>query len=223
MFAFIHVEIRPVNAKTGADVDAARPPGLATVGVSTRGGTVRWEELFDDLEAQVEQADAAELASEVADRTRRELARIRLIDRLRASIGADLVCGTSGAGSVAGRLLDVGPDWLLLGERPHRDSLLPVAAVLSVSGLGARAAEPGSEGKVAARLGLAHALRALARDRSVVTCVLVDGSALSGTLDRVGADFFDLAEHPPGESRRAASVRAVRSVPFGALVVVRSA
>jgi hypothetical protein len=184
---------------------------------------VRWEELFGDLEGQLAQADAAALASEVADRTRRELARIRLVDRLRASTGAELSCRVMGAGAVSGRLVDVGPDWLLLAERQARESLVPTAAVLAVAGLGSRAAEPGSEGEVAARLGLGHALRALARDRAEVSVVLIDGSALSGTVDRVGADFFDLAEHGPGEPRRPATVRAVRSVPFAAVGVVRPA
>ena len=184
---------------------------------------MRWEELFGDLEGQLDQADAAELATEVADRTRRELVRIRLVDRLRGSIGAELVCQVRGAGAVSGRLVDVGPDWLLVAERHGRESLVVAGAVLTVGRLGNRAAEPGSEGEVAARLGLAHALRALARDRAEVSVVLVDGTALTGTLDRVGADYADLAEHPPGEPRRAMTVSGVRSVPFSAIGVVRPA
>jgi hypothetical protein len=188
-----------------------------------QGGPVRWEELFGDLEGQLEQADAAALGSEIADRTRRELARIRLVDRLRAGMGTELVCHVAGAGPVSGRVVDVGADWLLLTARHARESLVPTAALLAVTGLGTRAAEPGSEGEVAARLGLAHALRALARDRAEVSLVLLDGSTITGTVDRVGADFFDLAEHPPGELRRPATVRAVRSVPFAAVGVVRPA
>jgi hypothetical protein len=182
---------------------------------------VRWEELFGDLEAQFDQADAAELSAEVADRTRRELARIRLVDRLRAATGHELSVTVVGGGVLAGALADVGSDWLLLTERVGRDALIPLAVVTGVIGLGGRAAYPESEGSVVKRLRLTHALRAVARDRSPVTCLLVDGSTVTGTIDRVGADFVDLAEHALGEPRRPSAVRAVRSIPLAALAVVR--
>jgi hypothetical protein len=183
--------------------------------------TVRWEALFSDLEAQFEQAEAAGLSAEVADRTRGELARIRLVDRLRAATGRRLVCTVTGGGTVSGRLLDAGPDWILLSEAPGRDAIVPLAVVLSVTGLGHWAAEPGSEGAVAKRLDLRYVLRAVARDRSPVWCALVDGSTVTGTLDRVGADFVDIAEHPFDEPRRPAAVRAMRSIPLTALAIVR--
>jgi hypothetical protein len=46
---------------------------------------------------------------------------------------------------------------------------------------------------------------------------------LTGTIDRVGADYLDLAEHAPDEPRRAGSVRAKRTVPFAAILFVQRA
>lgn len=182
---------------------------------------VRWERLFDDLEARFEEAQRAELAAEVADRTRREVARVRLADRLRGALGHPVSCQALGAGRVEGTLRAVGPEWLLLDEGAGREALLPLPAVLAVSGLGLRSAPPGLEGAVARRLGLGHCLRVVARDRSAVALRLVDGSTVTGTVDRVGADFLELAEHGWGEPRRREDVLGVRTVPFGAVAVLR--
>ena len=183
---------------------------------------MRWQALFDDLEAQLAAADAAELGAEVADRTRRETALLRLVDRLRPAEGHAVAVALGAVGSVRGRLLDSGPDWLLLEEQGAREVLVPLDAVLGVTGLTARAEAPGSEGEVGRRLDLRWALRGLARSRAGVSLVLRDGSVVTGTLDRVGADHVDLAEHAPGEARRPADVRQVRLVPLPALTLVRS-
>jgi hypothetical protein len=184
---------------------------------------VRWEALFGDLEAQAEHLAAAELQAEVADRTRREVGLLRLVDRLREVAGHPLSVTVWGAGAVHGRLLDVGSDWLLLEETGQREVLLPFTAVLGITGLGARSAAPGSEGEIGRRLDLRWALRGLARDRAGVSVVLRDGSSVGGTIDRVGADHLDIAEHAPGEARRAGAVRQVRVVPLPAIALLRSA
>lgn len=183
---------------------------------------MRWDDLFADLDGQLEAALAAELAGEVSDRTRRETALLGLTDRLRPSVGAALSVTCSGAGVLHGRLLDVGVDWLLLEETGRREVLVRSAAVLGITGAGAASEVPGSAGEVGRRLDLRWALRGLARSRAGVQVLLVDGTALAGTLDRVGADHVDLAEHPPGEPRRAAAVRQVRLLPVTALAAVRS-
>ncbi|WP_279581602.1 hypothetical protein [Fodinicola feengrottensis] len=181
----------------------------------------RWERLFADLEDQADALERAEEAAQVGDRVRAEVGDVRLYDRLRAAVGQQLALTVRGAGAVAGALLEVGPDWLLLGEPYEREVLVPFAAVTSVGGLGRHSAAPGSQGRVAARLTLRWALRRLARDRAAVCVFLADGCQLGGTVDRVGADFVELAEHPAGEPRRASAVRGVRAVPLHALALIR--
>lgn len=182
---------------------------------------MRWQALFDDLEAEFEAASRAELDAEVRDRTRREVALLRTVDRLRAATGHPVVVSVP-AGVVRGVLRDTGEDWLLLEEQGPREVLVPLAAVLGVSGLGRRSDVPGSAGELARRLDLRWALRGLVRSRAGVRLVLRDGSVLAGTLDRIGADHLEIAEHPEGEARRPAAVRGVRLVPLGALTLVRS-
>lgn len=183
---------------------------------------MRWDRLFDDLEAQLAAADAAELAGEVSDRTRREVGRLDLDDRAAASVGATLTVGLGAAGTVSGRLSRSGPGWLLLAEAGAQ-LLVCTQSLGWVCGLPALAVDPDGRSPVRARLGLPYALRGVARDRSAVTVVLRDGTSCAGTIDRVGADFLDLAEHAPGEARRAAGVLGARTLALSALAVVRSA
>ena len=182
---------------------------------------MRWDALFAELEAEFEAADALVADAELRDRVRRESARLRLYDRLALARGSELSVHVVGQ-TLRGVLSDVGPDWLLLAEGPARHALVPLTTVSSVTGLGRWSAVPQSEGKVAARLDLGYALRGVARDRSAVSLVLVDGSTCAGTIDRVGADFIEVAEHPAAEARRAEAVIGVRTVPRTALAIVRS-
>jgi hypothetical protein len=165
--------------------------------------------------------EAAELTSEVADRTRREVARFRLVDRLRPTFGHTVTVFTLGGGKIAGTVAGVGSDWLLVAEEHRLEALVPLDAITGITGLGGLTASPGSEGKVAARLTLGYALRGIARDRAAVLVALRDASAVTGTIDRVGADFFEMAEHGPAEVRRTRDIRGVRTVPFAGVSFVR--
>jgi len=183
---------------------------------------MRWERLFADLDAQLAAADAAELAGEVSDRTRREVSRLHLADRARYALGAEVSVGLGPAGVVTGRLEREGPGWWLLAGSAGIDQLVCTDAIAWVSGLPALAADPDAQSVVQARLGLTYALRGIVRDRAPVTVVLRDAATCAGTIDRVGADFLDLAEHAPGEPRRAGAVRSARSIALSAIAVVRS-
>lgn len=183
--------------------------------------SMRWDRLFDDLEAQLSADRDAELVSEVADRTRRERALVGLHERLVAARNGRGICvSVVGLGGLQGAVLDVGSDWLLLRTEPERDQLVPLAAVMWVSGLAGRIAPPSS---VARSFGFGSAVRVLSRDRAVVTLSGVDGGRHTGTIDAVHADAFDLAVHASDVPRRAANVLDVRTVPFAAVAAVTRA
>lgn len=182
---------------------------------------MRWNALFDDLEAQAADLERAERAAEVDERTRAEVGALHVLDRLRAAAGNSLQLHMRGPLQLSGELRRTGPDWALLDEGAGREALVAFGAVLRVSGLGRVSAVPGSAGIVESRLGLRHALRGIARDRSAVRLHLLDGSVLPATVDRVGADFIEVAVHAPGEPRRRSEVREVALVTLSALVAVR--
>lgn len=165
---------------------------------------MRWHDLFADLERQFDAALAAGLDDRTADLTRAERAGVALTDRLRAAVGSDLAVVVRSGLRLDGVLLDAAPTWLLLTGR-GREHLVPVDAVVGVERLGVQAAPPPTE--VVRRLGLAHALRGIARDRSLVRVHHVHAGTVDGRVQAVGADHLDLgvahadSGRPSGELR----------------------
>ncbi len=200
---------------------AAGGPGRATPSArrGAYGDGMRWEALFADMEAQLDAVRAAELAADVADLTRAERATVALTSRLRAAQDTVLTVRVAGGEPVSGIVVEVAEQWLLLADGPRR-ALVPMTAVAAVADLPVTA-QPSAGVHVSRRLGLGHALRALARDRVVVR-VATHGGELVGRLDRVGADHVDLTVG--GEAARARPGAAVTAwtVPIAAIRVVRS-
>jgi hypothetical protein len=183
--------------------------------------SVRWERLFDDLEAQLEAGERDELAAEISDRTRSETARIRLSDRLRQALGVNVELTIAGAGTLSGVVVRVGQGWLLLDTATRPEVLITEPGLFALRGLPVAATDSAAIGAVESRLDLGHVLRAIARDRAALTVMLRDGSSCVGTIDRVGADFVDVAEHAADEPRRASNVTAIRTVAFSAVSLLR--
>jgi len=201
---------------------------------------MRWDHLFDDLESQLEQELGAEEADLGAEEERLRLGRMTLRDRMIAmtragDVSSDgLQLALRGGESVTVAVSTIGRDWLvgeLVGAR-RGSCLVPLAAVSGVlpsPGQLARsvAAEspaespPESALSLSARLGLAFVLRDLCRRRAALDISTTSGQRLHGTVDRVGRDHLDLAEHEPGVPRRAASVGRIRLLPFSELALVR--
>jgi len=183
---------------------------------------MRWDALFEDLEAQLAAEQRLAMESEISERARVEMAGIALIDRLRGGLGGELAVQLSSGMRISGVLAHVGGEWIVLNEAPQQ-WLVPYSAVVSYQGAGRRVLQ---DSGVRARLGLASALRGLARDRADVTVHLTMGMlperALFGVIDRVGKDHFDVAATAAGEARRHANVSSVVTVPFASLAALRS-
>lgn len=180
---------------------------------------MRWEGLFDDLEAQFAAEQRRELDAEIADRTRAERARIPLIERIAASRSARISLSLVVGEGVVGRLVDFGEDWLLLREDVGREVLIPSAAIVGAVGLSDRS----DPAVTARRFRLGYALRALARDRAAVTVTDRSGTQVAGTIDAVGRDWFQMSVHPVDVPRRSGAIRQRRTIPLAALVSVLSA
>lgn len=178
---------------------------------------MRWQELFADLEQQAWSLGRADLEAEVADRTRAEIAKLTLMSRLRAAEGCEVRLRLLGGRLVAGRIEQLGGDWLLVAS--GSEYLVPLRAIVSAEDLAAASVASDAVPVVAGRLPLVVALRALAVDRAAVRFELVDGRAVTGTPDRVGADFVDVAVHDVGEAPRRAAVRRRTTISSPAIAV----
>lgn len=179
---------------------------------------MRWASLFDDLEAEFEAAERDQFEAEVADRVRREVAATSVADRLRAAVGHRVELGLDGGMTVAGTVVRCGADWTLVAVVPAAELLVPMAAVITARGLPLG----GGSDRLAARIRLGVVLREISRDRRPVTVGLRGGEILAGTIDRVGADYLELAEHALDEPRRPAALRGIRLIATAAIACLRS-
>ncbi|MEE2521378.1 hypothetical protein V1639_06145 [Pseudarthrobacter sp. J75] len=183
---------------------------------------MRWDALFEDLEGQMWAEERLSLEAEISERARVESAALVLSDRLRGSLGQHVTAGLVTGALVEGTLAHAGAEALVLNEGRHQ-VLVPYAAVTRYGGLGRLAHVERSTVRKA--LGMASSLRAMARDRSELAVSLLGQEAtpaVYGVMDRVGRDYFDLAVVPRGEARRRDNVSGLWTVPFTALVAIRS-
>ena len=180
---------------------------------------MRWQGLFDDLDGQWAAEERRDRDAEVADRTRAERAGVALVERYAASRDTVLGLWTVTGESLEGTLVDLGADWLLLRDGAGRELLVAASGVTAATGL-SRHSDPAVTSR---RFAMGYALRALSRDRAAVIVTDRAGARVSGTIDAVGRDWLDLAEHPVDEPRRAGALTGRRTVATGAVVSVLSA
>lgn len=198
---------------------------------------MRWDDLFDDLEGQLEHEMSAEEIDLAAEEERLRLGRLALRDRVLAVRNAEprhspwsLRVRLSN-----GRYVDVRPDtfgrdWfsaeLVDGGDRRAQCIVPLAAITAIVLTRPQIAQSllapaGAAGRgLSERLTLGFVLRDLCRRRAAVELELVDESVF-GTIDRVGRDHLDLAVHEPGSARRESAVSQYRVIPFAQLSLVR--
>ena len=199
---------------------------------------MRWDNLFDDLEGQLEQELTAEEVDLQAEEERLRLGRLSLRDRIVSIHEAHKTATESSLRLtlVTGERIDVRPaafgrDWFsadLVEDSSRRSQcIVPLDAIagLVLTAEQVRAslnARPGDEASMAlsARLGLPFVLRDLCRRRRTIE-IRTATERVFGTIDRVGRDHFDLALHEPGQPRRQSAVNQLRIVAISHLVLVR--
>ncbi len=211
---------------------------------------MRWDNLFDDLEGQLEHELNAEEVDLRAEEERLRLGRLSLRDRLTSlaagrggAVRGNGAAGSGAAGSGAGilrialvsgetitlRPTTFGRDWLAadLLDAPTLGAqcVLPLTAIAGVIVSAAEVpasltAEPDRAARLVDRIGLSFVLRDLCRRRSSLEVHTRTG-LLTGTIDRVGRDHMDLAVHAAGTLRRAAEVHQYRIVPLAEIQLVR--
>ena len=214
-------------------------------------GNVRWDNLFDDLEGQLEHELHVEEIDLRAEEERLRLGRLSLRNRLTSLArapgttigfrsGSDRRTGSDhGPGvlrivlamgeTITVRPTTFGRDWLagdlLDSVSAGSQCVLPLAAV---AGIVLRRGEiPGSlctEPESAARVVDRIGLAFVLRDlcrRRSNVEVHTRAGVLPGTIDRVGRDHIDLALHAPGTLRRETEVHQYRILPVAEIQLVR--
>jgi hypothetical protein len=199
---------------------------------------MRWDNLFDDLESQLENELTAEDIDLRAEEERLRLGRMSMRDRLaalhreqHASDGYSIRLSLTDGRPISVQPAALGKDWLsgdVLDDSASRHQvIIPLAAIGGVvlrpdqvqPSLGAHGDSDGPR-ELSARLSLAFVLRDLCRRRQGIDVELLTGT-IHGTIDRVGRDHLDLALHEPGAPRRESEVTQHRIVPLSQLRLVR--
>ena len=204
---------------------------------------MRWDLLFDDLEARLDQEQRDEERALALEEERLRLGRLTLRDRLSGLArenGDDptrlVRLELRGGDLIDVRPLSFGRDWMNAVVRGRgeelgtargageRQCIVPLAAIAALLPTRAQleasvAPVAGSATRLADRIGLSFVLRDLSRRRTPVHLTTDDGR-LHGTLDRVARDHLDIALHESGSARRESEVRGYRIIPLERIVLV---
>lgn len=181
---------------------------------------MRWNDLFADLEAQLEFGQWQAVEQDAAELTRGMWAELTLIDRIRAAMGQRVRIVLQDGRTQQLEVKAVGPSWV--GGVDDTSSLILAREVIVGVDANLRRAEVPSR-PLQAGPSLAGIYRILSRRREPLQILAKNGSVLAeGTIDRVGKDHLDVALHARDDFRRSAALQGLRIIPFDAILLVRA-
>ncbi|MGQ4494117.1 hypothetical protein ACUH88_02260 [Dermabacteraceae bacterium P13095] len=148
-----------------------------------------WDRLLVSLSAQMVQQESLEARNSGRELISAQRADVSVLQRLRAAVGKEVSLQVDAGQVITGVLGEVGPDWLLLGQRDGagRCYLVPNLANAVFYDLTSR---PVEETPIFT-LSLGGVLRALAAERRPLRVHWRDGQAVGSVLG-VGKDFVEL-------------------------------
>jgi hypothetical protein len=174
--------------------------------------------LFEELEAEFEASLRREAEQHTVAALRAQASETLLWEALARRVGTyvKVQCGSRW---LRGTLVASYPDFFVLrdgiGGAQHLVRLGPAVSVIFPTGhheLGLVPAPP--------RYRFVLALRELARRREPVRVEMADGNETTGTIEVVGNDHVEIAEHELGEPRRQAALTGKRFLALAAIAVV---
>jgi len=197
---------------------------------------MRWNNLFDDLVAQLDRELASEDADERRDTARAAVATVAhrqvLLTLAKNYDGSVLMCTSTRRLTVT--VDTVGADWVAVTETHPATTassathVIPVRAITaielasgaSVANVTCRDTREELRPRLIDRVAFDVVLRDLARRRRWVEITTRD-NVVGGTLDVVGRDWCEVARHPRHVARRQSAIAGCVLIPLPAVLGVR--
>jgi hypothetical protein len=174
--------------------------------------------VFEELEAEFDAGLRREAEQETMAALRAEIGETVLWEQLARRAGTQAIAH---AGSRRfGVVIASYPEFLVLHDGDGTEHLIRYGPATSVALPAETTTLQPTPAAAARRYRLSLALRELARRREPVRVELVDGGRVDGTIEAVGSDYLEIAEHEPGEARRRRAVTARRFLGLAAVAAV---
>ena len=175
--------------------------------------------VFEELEAEFEAGLRREAEQETVAALRAGIGETVLWEQLARRAGTHAIAH-AGTRRFRGIVVASYPEFLVLHDGDGTEHLVCYGPATSVALPAEAATLQPAPAATARRYRLSLALRELARRREPVRVELVDGGRVDGTIEAVGSDYLELAEHDPGEARRRRAVKARRFLGLAAVTAV---